>query len=1164
MKFIHKLTRWLLYLMIFGASMSLGLGAAVAWLVFHGDRSELAQSTLLSKINEETTIFYLDEKTRLGSLFESRHRKYVGIDEVPAHMINAVIAAEDKSFYDHFGIDPLAVGKAFAEGLLNGGRFRRGGSTITQQTVKNIVGDWEASFSRKFREMIKAIQLEQIYTKRQVLEFYLNQFHVSGNGNGIGIAARYYFNKEVQDLSLVEAAFIAGSLKGPGKYNPFIKYSQPGREAAKAHAFERKNYVLGRMYEQGWISEADYIDASSQHVPFNRGEFRTAEVALVNLIRSQLSKQEVLEALGVESVDDLNVAGMKVFTTLDAELQNAAQLAMRKNLSRLETILSGYQPEDPSKYKVLRDVKQDDFVYVKVMQVLGTGIEDFRLTVSMGVPEGEIPTASIIRYAKLLDLPIGKGYDQVAKELFAKIQPGDILYAQVKEYDREKNHVTLELQKRPEISGGMIAIDRGEVRAVVSGFDTLGYNRAMHAKRQPGSLFKALIFFSALQLGWSMLDTIDNDRTVFVHQGKFYFPRPDHRSPYDQTSILWSGVMSENLASVSIGSRLLEKADFEQFKQVLSSLDLLPRADETPTDYHYRVEKKIGVSLDHDGIKSHLLRVAADEIATDLIFDNDMETLKRLRKLWWGNGYLAETVAIRQLDPEDYTLREKHIRLRLLLNNHKRMLAQSKELQSVWQGLQTRIATEGFESVWSDPIAQEFFDDFRILSTSRARPEVGYFPVLESEAEFVEVEDIRLETPPGRKLNYLDAMAIWGDPYQELQLRWEDVKLGGYLSAHIVRQLDERVENMYTELINNRSKFLLERYYNHHDFRISLGLNYTVELSHQGGVYSPLEPVLSFPLGSNDVTASEVAKLYQTFISGKTYRFYRKGPLNQINFVRRIEDRNGNILFQAQSETHQLVDPEITHQMKEILRRTVTHGTGRRARGELYVELPPSLNEENNVPIRVPAFGKTGTTNDYQTSYFAGFLPYPTSLGAPLNPENSYVISAYVGYDNNRVMRNGRQRIYGGSGALPMWTDFAKEIIHKKDYHSFLDPLDLNLHSRKEWPLDYNDHDLSQQLVDLPRGVVLRSARSSDVESWKTTNIGSTGESYQDLFAPGTSVQTVLQLPPSLQQAGAHTSGLFSPFTPQREDSPPLFLEDTLTDPLEGTVHDSIDVSIHP
>ena len=388
LKFFRFIQLSLIFSMSVGLFAGIGILGVVAWQVFYGDHTELQKSTIMARIKEETTLYYLDEEKPIGSIFESRHRRYVPVDEIPAHMINAIVAAEDKNFYEHFGIDPFAIGKAALEGLLRGGRFLRGGSTLTQQTVKNIIDDWEASFARKFREMIKALQIERLYNKRQILEFYLNQFHVAGNGNGIGIAARYYFNKEVSDLTLVEAAFIAGSVKGPGKYNPFIKFTKKTRNQAKEYAHERKNYVIGRMFEQGWISEEDYNEGIRSKIPFNKGEFRTAEVALVELVRDQLEKPEVLDALGLKNAEDLNISGFKVYTTLDAEMQKSAQLAMRKNLSRLETILSGFKPEPPDRFKIKRDLVKDSFVYGKVEAIEGSSAKDYSSSSHLVIRKG--------------------------------------------------------------------------------------------------------------------------------------------------------------------------------------------------------------------------------------------------------------------------------------------------------------------------------------------------------------------------------------------------------------------------------------------------------------------------------------------------------------------------------------------------------------------------------------------------------------------------------------------------------------------------------------------------------------------------------------------------------------------------------------------------------
>ncbi|NRA44100.1 MAG: transglycosylase domain-containing protein [Oligoflexales bacterium] len=1131
------------FLAVLGVSGVCGMLGVVVWQVIYGDHTELQKSTILAKIKEETTLYYLDESTRIGSIFESRHRRYVPIDEMPAHMINAIVAAEDKNFYEHFGIDPLATGKAAAEGILSGGRFRRGGSTITQQTVKNIIDDWEASFSRKFREMIKALQLERLYDKRQILEFYLNQFHVAGNGNGVGIAARYYFNKDVMDLNLVEAAFIAGSVKGPGKYNPFIKYTKKTREKAKEHAHERKNYVLGRMFEQNWISAEEYDEAINAEIPFNKGEFRTAEVALVELVRTQLEKPEVLEALGIKNPDELNIAGMKVYTTIDSEMQKNAQLAMRKNLSRLETILSGFKPEPPERYKPKRDLKVNRFEYGKVIAVEGSNINDYKIKVSFGLPVGTISNASLVRYAKLLDLAVGKGHKFYLKEIIKQIRPGDILFVQVMDYDKENNEAVLELQKRPKISGGMIALDKGEVRAVVSGFDTLGFNRAMYAKRQPGSLFKAPIYFAALQLGWSMLDRIENVRQIFPYQGQFYYPRPDHKSPYQSTSMMWAGIMSENLASVALGSRLLEKINFEQFKQLLDSLGLMPQQGESSRDYHYRVSREIGVSLDNEGIKAYQLTNAIDDIAPDLIFAGRQSLLSRLKLMWYGTGYLAESVVLRNSDPKEIPEHEIKIRLRLLSNNFQRMKILSAMLRQDWQNIQISIQNHGLERSFNEPRIRTLIDRFRVQSSPSMKPELGYLPLLEEEEEIDIVNEIPIQEVGGRPLNILDVQAIWGgeSAYGSMNsagINLDDVKLAGYLDAQIFRKLEEAVEQRTRTAMAHQDPYLLGRYFQHHDFKIGLGLYYVVKLSEAAGIYSKLEPVLSFPLGSNDVSASEVAKLYQTFISGKTYRFYKDGPDNQISFIRRIEDRSGKVLYQPIAEEHQLVDPVFALQMGEILRKTVTHGTGRRARGELYITMdqeegsPKPKAKKGEKRVRIPAFGKTGTTNDYMTSYFAGFIPYPTRYGEALDTKNSYVISAYVGYDFNKVMRRGRQRIYGGSGALPMWTDFAKNILETQDYKSSLDPLDLKVIASKEWPLSYNMNLSTPLLIDLPRGLILRTSKRDDFEVWQTTDIASTGETYQDLFALGSSVKSVVYVPTDSQDNAWQPLRLFGPYQP--------------------------------
>jgi penicillin-binding protein 1A len=1145
--------RWAAIALVVGgvgaAAAGLGVLVVVFGTVWFGDDSHLKKTAILARINEESGIYCLDEEQRIGSFFNNEHRRYVPIDEVPAHMINALVAAEDKNFFEHRGVDPVAIFKAVLEGLQTG-RFR-GASTLTQQTVKNLLDNWEYSIRRKVREAIAAMQLERLYSKRQILEFYLNQFHVSGNGTGIGIAARYYFNKEVRDLDLVESAFIAGSVKGPSRYDPFIKYTREHREAAVKAAFDRKNYVVRRMYEQGWITEAELREAWEKPVPFNRGSFRTSEVALVSLVKGQLERREILDALQVDTADDLSRAGYKVYTTLDCKLQEAAQLGVRRNLSRLETILGGFKPEQQDMFKRLRDLTVNEFYFGKVEEVVGNE-KDGHIKVTFGLSTGVIPYDSLVRYSKLLDLALLEGHTVQLKKLMQTVKPGDVLFVEVREYDKEKHEAVLELHKRPKINGGLVALDKGELRAAVSGFDTKGFNRAMFAKRQPGSVFKSVVYYAALQLGWTLLDRLDNERQLFAWQGRFYYPRPDHATPYKETSMIWSGAMSENLASVALAAHLVDKLNFEQFKQLMGALDILPRPGEAQRDFHYRVARYIGVQLDNDGVREYQLQNAISDVAPDLVFAGQSDTLRRLGKMWWGKGYVSELQALYAQEGDAMPPYEKALRIGLVRNNFLRFGALAQALASDWNTITEAVGSRGAEAAFSDPALRPLFTRFKVLASSGNRPALGYFQTLDGEAPRRDYErraDIeRFVQVPGRPLNALDVQSIWSSGvFTAADLSLNDVLLDGHLGLGMYNKLQASIAERYEAVMATQSDFDLYRYFQHHDFRIGIGLKYVVELVKAMGVTSPVEPVLSFPLGTNDVTAAEVAKIYQTFISGKIYKFYEKGPPNQINLIKRIEDRFGNVLLEPKPQIKQLGLPEYSAQMREILKRVVTHGTGRRARGELHVDVGGSgentdnaadkaTDKDGGVKIRVNSFGKTGTTNDYGNAYFAGFFPFPIEKGSPLEFDNSYAIASYVGYDIAKAMRRGGVKVSGSLGALPMWIDLAKAMIDQKKYADFIDPLDINVISKGEWPMRY-DPAMAAIKVDLPRGVVLSAADEADGENFAITDIDRTGENPENEFAIGNLVRSVVRVAEDKKAGGALR--IFSPVPIEQEGKAP-------------------------
>jgi membrane peptidoglycan carboxypeptidase len=169
-------------------------------------------------IASESRVYYDDGQTPMGVFFEKIHRKYIYYKEIPKVFIKALIAAEDRNFFRHLGFDLKAMLRAFVANI-KAGEVVQGGSTITQQTAKNIFRREKRSYMAKLKELMQAVLLERKYTKQEILEMYANQFFVNGYGKGLRIAAQYFFGKDAEDLDLVEGAFIAGSVKAPNRYN---------------------------------------------------------------------------------------------------------------------------------------------------------------------------------------------------------------------------------------------------------------------------------------------------------------------------------------------------------------------------------------------------------------------------------------------------------------------------------------------------------------------------------------------------------------------------------------------------------------------------------------------------------------------------------------------------------------------------------------------------------------------------------------------------------------------------------------------------------------------------------------------------------------------------------------------------------------------------------
>ncbi len=274
---------------------------------------------LRNYVPSETSYIYDIEGTLLHSLHDEANRDVVDLDDVSPHLKRAIIAIEDSHFYDHEGINPSGIGRAFLANVQAGSTVE-GGSTITMQLVKNLFLSPEQSISRKVAEAVLSLRLEQIFDKDQILEMYLNQVYWGHNTYGAETAARSYFNKSAADLTLAEAAMMAGLIQAPENYSPFVNY-----ELAK----QRQATVLGRMRQLGWITAEE--EAAAKAEPIRLGEitsFRNSAAPFV----TEAVVQELQNIFGPEAVLK---GGMRVQTTIDLAMQRMAEETVQRNHVRL-------------------------------------------------------------------------------------------------------------------------------------------------------------------------------------------------------------------------------------------------------------------------------------------------------------------------------------------------------------------------------------------------------------------------------------------------------------------------------------------------------------------------------------------------------------------------------------------------------------------------------------------------------------------------------------------------------------------------------------------------------------------------------------------------------------------------------------------------------------
>jgi penicillin-binding protein 1A len=456
-----------------------------------------------------TTIYTRDNKV-LGYLY-SEKRFLVTLSEMPDFLPKAFLAAEDSTFYQHEGVDFSAIIRAMIKNLQQGGR-KQGGSTITQQIIKRLLLSSEKSYTRKVKEAILAYRLEKYLTKDEILTIYLNQIYLGSRAYGVEAAARTYFGVHVGDLTIAQAALLAGLPQAPSRYSPFRDF-----ESAKS----RQKYVLGRMLAQNWITQAQHDAAVAEPLVFKSMADPSWEVAPFYL---EEVRREMIDRFGEDQVYN---GGLHVHTAVDLKHQEAAERALREGLVASEK-RRGFKPTleklEKDKYAEFYErsnvpeslLNPGRWVKALVQEVGAAGAvvrfgDKFGLIPAedMSWAKGKVEVGDLV-WASVTAVPEKPGAEKAAAAAptppaagkkgkpavtpvpAAPAKPGQPMWK-------------LAMQLEPRIEGAIVSMDprTGEVLACVGGFsfEKSQFNRATQSFRQPGSSFKPIVYSVAMDNG---------------------------------------------------------------------------------------------------------------------------------------------------------------------------------------------------------------------------------------------------------------------------------------------------------------------------------------------------------------------------------------------------------------------------------------------------------------------------------------------------------------------------------------------------------------------------------------------------------------------------------------------------------------------------------------
>jgi penicillin-binding protein 1A len=540
---------------LFGLASVAALGAAAAAAIYLGIISkDLPDYEVLSRYAPPVMTRIHAGNGALMAEYAHERRLFIPIQAIPDRVKAAFISAEDKNFYTHPGIDVWGLGRAILVNLQNFGSGRRpvGASTITQQVAKNFLLSSDQTMDRKIKEAILSFRIEQAYSKDKILELYLNEIFFGLNSYGIASAALTYFDKPVTELTIAETAYLASLPKGPANYNPF-RHAQA--------ALDRRNWVIDRMVENGFVDQADGDAAKKEPLGVNVRQ-SGGTVFAADYFTEEVRRQ-LIDKYGTKSLYE---GGLSVRTSLDPRLQIYARKALQDGLlsyderrgyrgpiKRID--ISGDWGPKLAEIPGMSDVPEWSVAVVTAVSKaeVDIGLQPDRDDSGKIVPQREkgVIKASDMEWA----YRSGTGDRKTAKSPEGVLQPGDVVYAEKIGGDGSSNY---RLRQPPKVQGGFVAMDphTGRVLALVGGFSYAQseFNRATQAMRQPGSSFKPFVYSAALDSGYTPASVVLDAPVEFVSGGQVWKPQNDGGTAVGPATLRYGIEHSRNLMTVRLAN----------------------------------------------------------------------------------------------------------------------------------------------------------------------------------------------------------------------------------------------------------------------------------------------------------------------------------------------------------------------------------------------------------------------------------------------------------------------------------------------------------------------------------------------------------------------------------------------------------------------------------